>query len=130
MVIGISNWDSLISPLFDVSDRLSLIYVEDGKEIKREGVILKNREPFARAKELKDKGIEVLICGAISSGLEAIILSKGIKVIGFLCGEVQSIFDAFMEGKLNKSGFYMPGYAHRQARHRFQHRRGRNRFPE
>lgn len=125
-MIAIANWQGCVSPVFDVSDRLCLIYIENGKELRREDILLKNRNPFLRAKEMADIGVELLICGAISHVLETALLSVGIRVIGFTCGNLENVLGAFVKGQLTGRNFFMPGCFGRRQRHRFQRRRGRN----
>jgi len=126
MIIAIANWQGMVSPVFDVSNKLCIIDVKNEKEQKRENVVLKEMNFFLRAKEMANMGIEVLICGAISHELETALISSGIKVIGFMCGEVESILKAFIRGSLSDSRFFMPGRFGKQHRHCFQFRRGRN----
>jgi len=125
-MIAIANWQGCISPVFDVSDRLCLIHVENGKELQRENILLKNRDPFTRAKEMANIGVELLICGAVSHALETALINAGIRVIGFACGNLENVLGAFVRGQLTGRSFFMPGCFGRRQRYRFQRRRGRN----
>jgi len=125
MIIAIANWQGSISPVFDVSDRLCLVHIENGKELRRENILLKNRNPFLRAKEMADAGIELLICGAVSHVLETTLISVGIRVIGFVCGNLENVLEAFVRGRLTGGNFFMPGCIGGRQRYRFQYRRGR-----
>jgi predicted Fe-Mo cluster-binding NifX family protein len=126
MMIAIANRQGCISPVFDVSDKLCLVRIENGKELQRENVLLKNRNPFTRAKEMADIGVELLICGAVSHALETALISVGIRVIGFVCGDLENVLGAFLRGQLTGRGFFLPGCFGKRQRHRFQYRRGRN----
>ncbi|HSO62114.1 MAG TPA: hypothetical protein VLR50_13870, partial [Desulfobacterales bacterium] len=75
MKIAIAHWQNRISPVFDVADRLILIDVEDGREVHRESLHLVGRDPFGRARELSDLGVDVLLCGAVSRGLEKALVA-------------------------------------------------------
>jgi len=125
MMIAIANWQGSISPVFDVSDRLCLIHIENGKELRRENILLKNRNPFTRAKEMAGIGVEMLICGAVSHVLETALISVGIRVIGFVCGDLENVLGAFLRGQLTGRDFFMPGCFGKRQGHRFQYRRGR-----
>ena len=126
MIIAIANWQDSVSPVFDVSDRLCLIEIENGKELRRENILLKDRDPFKRAKEMANSGIELLICGAISYVFETSLISSGIRVAGFICGKLETVLGAFLRGQLTDSCFLMPGCFRRRQRHCFQHRRRGN----
>jgi predicted Fe-Mo cluster-binding NifX family protein len=124
MKIAIAHWQDRISPVFDVSDKLCLIHIEDGKEVEREERILASRDPFSRAREVSGLGVDVLICGAVSRVLEMALAGAGVRVAGFICGDLQTVLSAFLCGQLADGRFFMPGcYAERQGR-RF-HRRQR-----
>jgi predicted Fe-Mo cluster-binding NifX family protein len=101
MKIAIAHWQRRVSPVFDVADRLFLITIEDGREVQRERLRLASRDPFERAQRLSERGVDVLLCGAVSSALEKALISAGIQVLGFLGGELDSIVTAFIDGQLN-----------------------------
>ena len=124
--IAIAYWQNRISPVFDVSNNLYLIYFEKGKEIKRENILLTGRVLFDRVKEVTTLGIDVLICGAISRTLEETLINTGIHVIGFICGDVETVKSAFFRGQLANSSFFMPGCYNKQQRHRFHGGRRRH----
>lgn len=115
MKIAIARWQDRISPVFDVSDRLCLIHIEGQREVSREDILLRIHDPFGRAKEIAELGTNVLLCGAISDVLENAILAAGVQVFGFLCGNLDTVIPAFLQGRLNDGRFFMPGcYRHRQ----------------
>jgi len=101
MKIAIAHWQRRVSPVFDVADRLFVITIEDGREVHREHLRLASRDPFERAKRLAERGVDVLLCGAVSSALEKALISAGIRVLGFLGGELDGIVGAFIDGQLN-----------------------------
>jgi predicted Fe-Mo cluster-binding NifX family protein len=119
MKIAIAYWQDRISPVFDVSDKLCLIDIENGNEVRRENKILKNRDPYKRAKEISEIGIDVLVCGAISRILEMALSCTGIRVTGFMCGNLDTVISAFLCGQLTDGRFFMPGCYGEQRRNRF-----------
>jgi len=125
MIVAIANWQGSISPVFDVSDRLSLIEFENGVELKRNSISLRERNPFARAKEMSRLGINLLICGAISQALETTLTNSGIRVVGFMCGKIETVLTAILRDQFTES-LFMPGCAGRRQKHRFQRRRRAN----
>lgn len=107
--VGITHHLGYVSPVFDVARNLLSVSVTDGKsEIRRE-VTLEPTDPFVRAQKLKDLDIDVIICGAISRPYEMALSSKGIKVVGAVCGTVEEVLSAFLDGSLGGSRFQMPG---------------------
>jgi predicted Fe-Mo cluster-binding NifX family protein len=125
MKIAVAHWQNRISPVFDVSGGIYLIDIEDGKEVKRESRILTIRDPLSRAREVSALGVGVLICGAVSSAYEEALIGAGIKVMGFICGDVDTIVSAFLCGQLSNGCFFMPGCYNNQRRRHFRGSRRR-----
>jgi len=110
MKIAIPVWNERVSPVFDVAEKILITDVESGIEKARSEYQLKSTNPAARATEITNLGIDVLICGAISRPLEAMITASGVGVIARVCGNVDEILRAYIAGRLLTSQRYlMPG---------------------
>jgi len=83
--------------------------LEAGREVSREDAQLGAVGPLERARDLRQMGAEVLICGAISRPLELALDSAGVQVIPHICGRVEEVLAAFINGQLDAGGFLMPG---------------------
>jgi predicted Fe-Mo cluster-binding NifX family protein len=123
MRIAIAHWQGRVSPVFDVSDRLLLIDIENGREHRQEEINLDARDPFERAKQVSRLAADVLLCGAISHALETALVGLGVQVVGYIRGNLEAVIAAFVHGQLTDSRFRMPGY--RRKHHNPRHRRGR-----
>lgn len=62
-----------------------------------------------RARRIVELGVDVLICGAISRPLEAMLLSAGVEVVAQTCGQAEEDFQAFLLGQLTERAFLLPG---------------------
>ena len=119
--------DGRISPVFDVARRLVLVDIDRGREVRRTEKALEERALASRARRVAELGADVLICGAISRPLEAMLLSTGVEVIPQTCGPVGDVLGAFVSGQLTEQAFVIPGCCgHRRRFHggRTQDRRG------
>ncbi len=116
MRIAIAHWQDRISPVFDVSNRVLLIDIEDGRELKREDNVLNCRGPFERAREVYRLGVQVLLCGAVSRPLETALISSGVRVIGFICGGLEDVLSAYINERLADDRFQMPGYREKRTK--------------
>ncbi len=101
--------DGRISPVFDVARRLLVVDVENKREIRRAEEVLEESELAARARRVAELGVGVLICGAISRPLEAMLLSAGVEVISQTCGPVEDVLRTFVSGQLSEQAFVIPG---------------------
>jgi predicted Fe-Mo cluster-binding NifX family protein len=119
MKLAIPVWQGRISPVFDVAGQLLLVELTDGQEIAREECVIQESTPDQRAKKLAELGVGTLICAGISQSLEAMLADTGIRVIARICGGVEDVLAAFVEGQLREERFAMPGCCgQRRQRHR------------
>lgn len=109
MKVAISHWQNRIAPVFDVAERLLLIDVDRELETGREHLRFSGISPFDRTKVLLSLGVETLICGAVSKALETDLRASGIRVIGFICGELEAVVAACRTNRLSQPCFQMPG---------------------
>jgi predicted Fe-Mo cluster-binding NifX family protein len=127
MKIALSAWKDYISTVFDTADQLLVLEIKGTDGQKQSMIKLNAADAVGRANQMKEKQIEVLICGAISRPLEASLVSLGIQVYPFVRGSVTEVLAAYQNGSLNHAIFAMPG-CHRRgcSGNRRQNRRMRN----
>jgi predicted Fe-Mo cluster-binding NifX family protein len=109
MRVAIPISDGRISPVFDTARRLVLVDVEDGREFGRTEKVVEEPEMGPRVRRVAELGVDVLICGAISRPLEAMLLSAGVEVVPQTCGQAEEILQAFVSGQFTEQAFLMPG---------------------
>lgn len=124
MKVALPTWDGRVSPVFDVARRLLVVDVERDAEVGRSEVDLEEARLAARASRVAAIGVHVLICGAISWPLEAMLTSAGTRVIPRMCGPVDDVLRAFIAGQLASEAFLMPGCRGRRRRFRGGRRHG------
>lgn len=110
MKVAIPVWNGLVSSVFDFAHRLLLVDIENGREINRSEVDLKAESLPQRAGSLKNLGVDVLICGAISRALADMIVASGVQVLPFVTGRVADVLQAYITGQLVQPRFAMPGF--------------------
>jgi predicted Fe-Mo cluster-binding NifX family protein len=118
MRIAVPIADGRISPVFDVARRLRLVDIEAGNELCRDEVSIEETELAPRAQRLASFNPQVLICGAISQPLEALIRAMGVDVIPQTCGRVDDVLRAYLSDGLADHSFEMPGCRRRRQRSR------------
>jgi len=121
MIAAFATWNSRIAPVFDVAHKLHLVHW-DGVEISKESEALLHAEsPAQIALTLAELHVDVLVCGAISQHLQAMVVAYGIEVIPFVAGELHQVIEAWLQGKLLcSSGFAMQGCIRSYGRHRLE----------
>ncbi len=116
MNVAIPTLEDRVSPVFDVAQAVVLVELDGDQELRRQTVPLHSQDVARRVAELSQHGVHVLICGAISRPLEAMLGTAGIRVIPQTCGPVEEVVRAFVAGRLNDRAFLMPGCCGRRRR--------------
>ncbi|MBW2022585.1 MAG: hypothetical protein JRI51_06915 [Deltaproteobacteria bacterium] len=114
MKIGIPVWDGKVSPVFDSASRLMVVDVQGRQQKKLVETSIRDSDLSRRCNRLKGLGVELLICGAISSQLRNMLMALGIKVIPWISGQAEDVVRAYMDGSLCDRRFVMPGCGEEQ----------------
>lgn len=109
MKTAFAYWENRIAPVFDTARDLLLVESEEERITREERLPLADEPPLARTLRLVELGIETLVCGAISRALQEMLLAYGIRVRGFVAGDLHEVVSAWLEGKMNQEVFAMPG---------------------
>jgi predicted Fe-Mo cluster-binding NifX family protein len=112
-----------ISPVLDAARSFLLVDERPGGLPVRRQVRIADADPVDKARRIVALGAGVVICGAVSWPLEAMLASAGVRVVPNTCGSLDEVVSAFYAGDLTEQAFLMPGCPGRQ--HRQRHRRGR-----
>jgi len=110
MKIAIPIWNGFVSSVFDFAHRLLLVDIENAKVVNQSEVDLKAESLPQRAGSLKNLGVDVLICGAISRALAEMIAASGVQVLPFVTGRVAEVLQAYITGQLVQPQFALPGF--------------------
>lgn len=77
-----------------------------------ESLTVKN--PFERAQLLPKLGVDLLICGMISQTQQTALASAGIRIIPHICGRMEEVIAAFLDGRIENGDLLMPGCRRRK----------------
>jgi len=108
MKVAMTVWGNRISPVFDSAQTILLADIEDGKIVDRRREFLPRMVAPGLARMVVEKGIDTLICGAISERPSQIIKQSGIKLLSFVGGNAENFLEAYAEGGPLEL-FRMPG---------------------
>jgi predicted Fe-Mo cluster-binding NifX family protein len=111
MKIALTVYGNRVSTVFDAADELLMIENNPGVAPVQSRVFWKEDTLFARIARIKELGAHVLICGALSEVVKRMLEAAGIRVIPFIRGTVDDVFEAFCKGKLSSERFFLPGCA-------------------
>lgn len=108
-IAAFAAWNNRIAPVFDVSENILVIEVDDGRIVRESRHVLAAAGPEEKAGALAGLGAEVLVCGAISRFLHDRLAAAGVQVVPFIAGDLAAIIRAWMRGELDRAVYAMPG---------------------
>ncbi|MCD6117561.1 NifB/NifX family molybdenum-iron cluster-binding protein [bacterium] len=108
MKIAITTWENRISPVFDTSRHLRIVELSNNGINSHIENIASNM-PYGKTECIKQLGIDVLICGAITKKLYTDIINAGIKIVPFVCGNVDDVLNEYLNKDSLDGKFLMPG---------------------
>ena len=109
MKIAIPIWHGRVSPVLDTASRLLVVDIEGQLETSRFEIYLEERGLSRRCFRIRDMGVDILICGAISLPFSRMLLASGVNVIPEMSGQAEHVLEAYLEGNLFQTRFLMPG---------------------
>jgi predicted Fe-Mo cluster-binding NifX family protein len=110
MRLAIPYWQGRVSPVFDEARWLLRVDVIQRRIAARTRQRLLSSDPWGRAREIAQYDVECLVCGAISRIFEVALCSAGISVFSQLCGSMDEVLHAFVEGRLKDPACHVPGW--------------------
>ena len=127
MRIAVSIWKDRVSPVFDVSQTLLVMDIEDGVVTGHFNEVFSEESPAHKLSRLCALKVDTLICGAISRPVAELLDAGGIATIPFIAGEKDAVIEAFLSGTLPNPDLTMPG-AQRKDRGRHTGKTGGHRM--
>jgi predicted Fe-Mo cluster-binding NifX family protein len=118
MRTAVTVWDGRVSPVFDVSREAVILTIEDGAVVARCSESIEAPTAALKIDRVMELGVERLICGAISEPLHRELTARGVRVLGFVAGEIDEVVQALIAGTLPAPALSMPGCCGRQIRFR------------
>jgi len=144
--VAVTIWNDRISPVFESAGTIMVIEMVENRETSRSELDFRifNSNDGGRGRydrfyspqfggglvckkveRLRELGIDLLVCGAISNFAERLVNSAGIEVFGWVSGNKEEVIAALRGNKIGNADFLMPGCGRRGNRGRGGHGRGR-----
>ena len=123
MKTAFSVWDQRIAPVFDTAPQVQLVESEGARIRAEKTHLIPGDAASQKVAWLTEKGVETLVCGAVSRPLQERLAAAGIKIVPFVAGELRQVIQASFDGSLRGSAFTMPGCCGRRQGWRGEGRR-------
>jgi predicted Fe-Mo cluster-binding NifX family protein len=109
MTVAIPIAEGRISPVLDTASRLLIVTRKRGKPACRRECVVSPLPLDAMARAIAELKVDVLLCAAVSESLRRSLEERGVRVRRHLCGDAETVLEAFLAGHLRQSDFRMPG---------------------
>jgi predicted Fe-Mo cluster-binding NifX family protein len=109
MKTAFAIWNNRIAPVFDVARQIHIVESESGGVIRETQRLLPEETPIQKGQRLSGMGLDMLVCGAISRPMYAMITAYGIRLIPFVAGNLHEAIHAYLDGSIENDLFAMPG---------------------
>lgn len=109
MRVAVAVWGTEVSPVFDFAHRVIVVQCDETQERVRYQHALPDEPMSSRAERLRELGVNVLLCGAISNPLEEMVRGLGIVLIPWKCGPIEEVLTAYFSGTIEEPRFSLPG---------------------
>ncbi len=103
MIVAIPLFGSEVSPRFDCAKEFQFIRVEGGKVAARQKVQIGETNPLQRAKLLRDRKVDKLICGGIDGFSTRMLSGLGIHVFPWVAGDAEQALKNFLKNEKERS---------------------------
>jgi len=109
MKVAIAVWEDRVSSVLDFSQQLVVVEFDAGGETSRVQMALPEQNALTRLVRLRELGIDVLICGAVSQPLASAFTTSGVQLLPYVTGGVDDVLRAYQTGELGLPQFRLPG---------------------
>ncbi len=100
MKIAVTYEDGKVFQHFGHTEQFKIYEASEGKVLSTQVVDTEGSGHGALAGFLRERGVEVLICGGIGGGAQAALAQAGIKLYGGVSGEADDAVNAYLAGEL------------------------------
>ncbi len=109
MLIALSAWNGRIAPLFDAAHQLRLLRMESGRVVAEWDEPVSGLSAAEKAGRLAERGVGLLVCGAISHPARLLVEAYGVRILAFVAGEQSDVVRALTTGRLAGERGAAPG---------------------
>ena len=121
MKVAVTVWEDSVSTVCDFCNRLWIFDIEANETVGKSALSFEVRAWPLMVNRLKARRGQRSAVRGLSKPLERALVTAGIQVISWLCGSVEEILRAYLDGGLSDARFVLPGFGPGEGR-----ARGRN----
>jgi len=109
MNIAMPVKEDRLSVVTDNNNLLTVFSIENNQEKSRYIVNFSGNNLYKKIEILLVNKIELMICGAVSNEFLRMIESNNIMVMPWICGRIDEVLYAYLNGKIYLKKYLLPG---------------------
>jgi predicted Fe-Mo cluster-binding NifX family protein len=103
MILAIAREGSHVSPHFGHCEGFEIVRIVDGEVVERKTLENPGHRPGFLPVFLAEKGVNLIISGGMGASAQMLFNDKGIEVYTGVQGNLDSVIDQYIQGKLVSS---------------------------
>lgn len=107
--VAVPVFNGRVSPLLDVAASFLYADIDRGEIVEKSFIKISENASLLRIGFLKDHGVQLVICSAVSRECACAVARMGITVLPGIIGEADDVLEAFARNSLTSERFAMPG---------------------
>lgn len=107
--IAIPVFECRVSPVLDSCNRMILVDIDHGKEVRRSEIFLDRMQLMERIAILSRMDIQKIICAGVTETLCRHLSARGILLISGIAGEIETIISSYLCNRITDASLLMPG---------------------
>ena len=117
--IAVPLFDRRVSPRFDCAGDFLIAAVESGEIVECRKLSVVGWDRRERVKNLREWGVDTLICGGVDKQSARLLISYGIRMVTWVTGLAEDALHSFLRGEL-ESGTMVGSGGRSRGRWRFR----------
>lgn len=117
MKIAVTSENNCVFQHFGHTPEFTIYTVENQRVTNKEIVPTSGNGHGALAPFLKNRGVEILLCGGIGSGAQTALTENGIPFVGGTEGNTDAVLNAYVSGTLQTRADFTCSHHHTDAEH-------------
>jgi uncharacterized membrane protein YgcG len=109
IMVAMPVFRSRVAPVLNWCSKMLIFHEDQTDQALREEIMMLETTAFERLRLLQKKGVQTLICGALSLELLHYGESLGLNIIYGVSGDIQKVFQAYRTDQLDQPCFWLPG---------------------
>lgn len=102
-IIALPVFQDRLSPLLDEARKFVVITLSGDAITERTVIKINEQSAFIRIERLKEMGVSVILCGAVSDVVAKFIIEREFQLYSWLTGTVDEVVEQYKQGALPQS---------------------------